>query len=423
MSPRRSLAAIVFVLSLVAAACAGDATVSADGSDTTAGSDTTGDSSAAVTNESATFPRNAAPDCNGDGTQVDLPDGTSSVSALRSLRGCTWPNALVDPAEVFSGGVAPDQITPVDDPQFDVASEVDFLADDEPVISLEFDGEARAYPVQILTWNEIANDTVAGEPITVTYCPLCNSAVAYKRTVDGAVLDFGTSGMLFNSSLVMYDRQTESLWTHFEGQAVVGDYTGVQLELVPVQTVRWASFRDAHPDALVLNLDTGVSRDYGRNPYPGYDGDNPQPDLFFGDIDTRYSRQTRVLGVREVTTGESVAVILDELAVDRVRQFDFNGQPVVAWSDDGLASALDTRDIAEGREISQTGVFVAEADGVQLTFSPTDDGFTDNETNSEWNVLGQAVSGELAGTQLQPLEHLDTFWFAWTAFNPDTDVL
>ncbi len=136
------------------------------------------------------------------------------------------------------------------------------------MLAIEIDGEARAYPIQIMTWHEIVNDTIAGIPVAISYCPLCNSASAYERRLGGEIVDFGTSGLLYRSALVMYDRQTESLWSHFTGEAVAGELTGERLETVPVSTVAWEDWRDTNPDGLVLSRDTGHRRPYGQKPLP-----------------------------------------------------------------------------------------------------------------------------------------------------------
>ncbi|NNE13139.1 MAG: DUF3179 domain-containing protein, partial [Ilumatobacter sp.] len=195
------------------------------------------------------------------------------------------PPPLVQFEEIRSGGPPPDGIPPIDEPRFLLPGDVDFLADNEPVLALEIDGDARAYPVQIMTWHEIVNDTVGGTPVTVSYCPLCNSAVAYDRRLGDRILDFGTSGLLYNSALVMYDRQTQTLWSHFTGQGIIGELTGEELVTYPLATVAWSTWRDTNPDGLVLSRDTGFSRDYGRNPYPGYDRVDGVPFLFQGEVD------------------------------------------------------------------------------------------------------------------------------------------
>lgn len=331
------------------------------------------------------------------------------------------PDPAIERNDLVSGGPPPDGIPSIDNPKFVAVDDVDFLEDVEPVLAIEVAGDARAYPVQILTWHEIVNDVIGGDPITVSYCPLCNSAVAYRRTVSDRVLDFGTSGMLYNSSLVMYDRQTESLWSHYTATAIAGVLTGTELETVPMQMASWASWRDANPDGVVLSRDTGHDRDYGENPYPGYDDVNDLPFLYDGEVDGRYPAKTRVVGIR--LGDAAVAVPLDHLVEARVVEFEIDGRPVVAWHVPGTASALDGPKVAAGRDVGTTGVFVAEHDGSRLTYTPTDAGFVDDETGSTWDVFGTAVDGELAGESLEPIEHLDTFWFAWIAFRPDSDVI
>src|ERR687891_499890 len=155
--------------------------------------------------------------------------------------------ALVPLDEIISGGPPPDGIPAIDRPAFVSPSEAArWLVPKEPVLAVQVKGDARAYPLQILMWHEIVNDVVGGVPVTVTYCPLCNSGIVFERVVDGTTLDFGTSGKLYKSDLVMYDRQTESLWSHFTGQAVIGTLTGAQLELIPMSTVSWSDWLDAH---------------------------------------------------------------------------------------------------------------------------------------------------------------------------------
>ncbi len=156
-------------------------------------------------------------------------------SALRlDIDDPSLPAPLVAPADLISGGPPPDGIPPVDRPVFAPAGTVDWLADDEPVVTLDLDGEHRAYPVQIMIWHEIVNDEVAGTPVSVTYCPLCNSALAFDRRLGDRLLTLGTSGMLYRSDLVMYDRQTESLWSQLEGRTIAGHLTGEVLNRIPV---------------------------------------------------------------------------------------------------------------------------------------------------------------------------------------------
>lgn len=314
-----------------------------------------------------------------------------------------------------------DGIPAIDDPTFLETGEADFVDDREPVLAVEVDGDARAYPVQILTWHEIVNDTIGGRPITVSFCPLCNSALAYDRRVGDRVLDFGTSGKLLNSALVMYDRQTESLWSHFTAEAFAGVLTGEQLDTIPVAMLPWEDWARANPDGLVLSRETGHSRDYGRNPYVGYDDADSSPFAFEGEVDDRLPAMTRVVAIEE---GEAtVAVPLEKLVEERVLETTVGDSDVVVWAKSGMASALDRASIADGADVGATAVFAPEVDGRRLTFRPDGEHFVDEQTGSTWNLLGEAVDGPLEGTELEPVEHLDTFWFAWASFQPDTTIV
>ncbi len=358
--------------------------------------------------------------------QIESSGRDASLSGLSAFfEGETpdgFPEPAIDLAELRSGGPPPDGIPPIDSPLFSLTSDVTNLADQEPVLALEIDGDARAYPVRILTWHEIVNDTVGGIPVSVSYCPLCNSAVAYDRRLDdGRILDFGTSGLLYNSALVMYDRQTETLWSHFTGEGIVGELTGTELTDFPLSTVSWGVWRAANPDGLVLSELTGFDRDYGRNPYPGYDDVDGIPFLFQGDVDGRYTAMTRFIGIER--DGAALGVPLIDLREARVIPTQIGDLDLVTWWTPGTASALDTASIESGADVGATGVFVPDVDGVELTFTSVDDElFVDDQTGSTWNVLGQAVDGELIGQQLEAVSHVDTFWFAWSTFRPDTEI-
>jgi hypothetical protein len=346
----------------------------------------------------------------------------NTVSALNSPAHSSFPEPLVDLNRILSGGPPPDGIPPIDNPIFQTASTVDWIECNEPVLSLAVDGETRAYPVQILTWHEIVNDTFDDLAVTVSYCPLCNSALAYKRDLGDRVVTFGTSGRLFNSSLVMYDRETESLWTHFNGTAVVGTLHGTELELLPMQTTSWSSFLQANPDGLVLTRETGHNRRYGQNPYSGYDDVTTSPFLFDGDSDPRLPAKERIVGIRR--NDDSAAIVLESLSSVGVLATEVDGDLLSVWHLPGTATALEGSSVAGGRDIGAVGVYLPIVDGQVLNFHRTDDGvFIDAETGSSWNIQGLALDGPLAGQRLEPVEHLDTFWFALAAFEPDTRVV
>ena len=217
-----------------------------------------------------------------------------------------FSRSLVPDSQILSGGPPKDGIPSVDSPAFLAPGQVGWLADREPVLVVASGGEARIYPLQILTYHEIVNDEVGGVPLVVTYCPLCNTGIVFRREVDGRLLDFGTTGRLRYSNLLMYDRQTESWWQQATGEALVGEHAGARLRLHPVLMLPYRVAVERFPEALVLSRDTGYSRPYGTNPYSGYDT-LARPFLYQGPaVGADYAPLTRVVPV--VEGGESAVI-------------------------------------------------------------------------------------------------------------------
>lgn len=356
---------------------------------------------------------------------VTLEPGAEVASALDNMEDPSFPEPLIDPNEIISGGPPPDGIPSIDDPQVVSVEKADeWIGTNEPVIYLEMNDEVHAYPIQILVWHEIVNDTVGGVPVAVTYCPLCNSAVSFRREVNGQVTTFGTSGRLFASALVMYDRATESLWTHFDGRAVVGALTGAQLEPISSPLVGWSDFKESFPDAKVLDREaTGHNRPYGENPYAGYDNPDSQPFLFRGEVDDRAKAMQRVVGVAvdDAAKAWSLDGLMDGAA--SATNADVGETPVVILWKEGQASALEAGRVVSGRDVGSAAVFSPLVDGERLTFSVKDGKFVDDQTGSQWDITGKAVSGELAGQSLEQIHHMDTFWFAWSTYQPETELI
>jgi hypothetical protein len=313
-----------------------------------------------------------------------------------------------------------DAIPSIEEPRFVQPDEAGWMAGREPVVSVQIAGDSRAYPAQILTRHEIVNDVVGGRPVTVTYCPLCNSAVAFSRAVKGQTLEFGVSGKLYHSALVMYDRQTGSLWTHFDGLAVRGPLTGTQLEVLPSQLISFDEWRETYPRGRVLSRETGFPIDYGANPYEHYDSrEAPYGQFIEEQADPRLPAMARVVGV---STGDrEVAFAYGDLSGPGGVGV-INDGPVVLFWKAGTASALDDPQIARGQDVGATGVFSPEANGRRATFEARGGAIVDRETGSTWSLTGRAVEGPLEGQALDPVAHLDTFWFAWLAYHPDTEV-
>ena len=385
--------------------------------------------------------------------------------------------AIIPAAELRSGGPPPQGIPALGfggsfngavasspEPRFVTVGEAaGWIAPLEPVLLVEAGGEARAYPLQILTWHELVNDTLGGVPVAVSFCPLCNSAFAYDRRIplsgeqrsavlahnpeatlldldqafregyrrqlgagaaDGlvgtALVTFGTSGMLYNSNLVMFDSATSTLWPQLLSQGGVGTLAGVRLLRHPAQIVAFEAFSAEHPDALVMSRDTGFSRRYGNNPYPGYDDVDSPPFLFNGASDGRLAPKLRVVALE--LGDEAVAYPFDLLEQVGAVNDVVAGVPLLVLWQPGTRSALDRAAIADSRDIGAVGAYRREVGGRTLTFRWDGEGISDEETGSSWNLFGRAEAGELAGTQLEPVVHDNTLWFAWAAFRPETRV-
>jgi len=330
----------------------------------------------------------------------------------------------VNLSEIRSGGVPRDGIPPIDAPAYVSIAEANaWIAAEEPVVAVARNGQARAYPIQILIWHEIVNDVLGGEPTLVTFCPLCNTAIAFDRrlTPGGTVYDFGTTGNLRFSDLVMWDRQTESWWQQLTGEAIVGELTGSVLTAYPAQILGWSAFTEAYPTGDVLSRETGHSRSYGQNPYVGYDDINSTPFLFDGPNDGRLRPMERVVGLTVGTEAVAYPLVAPDgaLAIND----GIGGMEIAILHVPGARSALDQSVIAESRDIGQVGVFDRVLDGQVLTLTAEGaDRFVDQETGSIWTVTGQAIDGTLAGRQLPPLAHVVVFWFAWGAAYPQTRI-
>jgi hypothetical protein len=277
-------------------------------------------------------------------------------------------------------------------------------------------------------WHEIVNDVIGDTPVTVTFCPLCNTSIAFERRFDPPIdpgepliLDFGTTGRLRRSNLIMYDRQTETWWQQATGEGIVGEFTGQQLTFVPALMISWSDFKEAHPDGQILSRDTGHSRDYGRNPYTGYDDVNRSPFLYDGpETPEALPPMARVVAVE--LEDEAVAYPFDVLQDVQVVNDTVGGVPIVVLWAPGTASALDAGLVAGGADVGAATTYARELDGETLTFLMEDGRFVDEQTGTEWDVLGSGVSGPLAGSQLEPVVGINYFWFSWAAFKPQTHV-
>ena len=275
-------------------------------------------------------------------------------------------NAIIPANEILAGGPPKDGIPALSNPDLIDAGAVTFLKPDDRVIGVSLDGVSRAYPIAILNWHEIVNDQINDQHYAVTYCPLCGTGVAFYSDIAGKVTDFGVSGLLYNNDVLLYDRETESLWSQIMGQAVAGKLVGEKLKALPVSHTSWRSWLEKHPNTMVLSTDTGYSRDYGRNPYQGYDKSRQ---LYFG-VNNRapdtYHPKEQVVGV----------------------EFD------------GVFKAYPFAELEKNNEAR----FQDKVNGIEITIS--------------WDSENQSVTlSDVNGTEIAGIQG---FWFAWFAFHPDT---
>jgi len=357
----------------------------------------------------------------GDGAPDDSGGGDRDTVAGIDLSLHNVPLADVH-FDTFDGGSVPlseiddalvlslvDAIPPIDAPRYEDASGGDWLDGDDLVIGyIGANGGAWAFPVKILNLHEIVNDELDGVPILISYCPLCRSAVVYDRLLDGRELTFGNSSALYESDLVMFDRETNSYWWQVAGEAIVGTLTGSRLTTLPSTTLTWAQWLEEHPETLVLSRETGFPRSYDRDPFAGYRdqvNDERFPFPVSADaLDGRLAAGDEVLGL--TVGGESRAYSARALGNAAVSD-TLGGEEIVVFStENGPTAAAYLADTGDGK----------------LSFSYADNQYRDAETGSVWNLSGEAVSGPLQGAALELLPSRYTFWFAYIAAFPDADV-
>ena len=304
---------------------------------------------------------------------------------------------------------------------YDSAAEAGaWLADAEPVLAVEAGGAARAYPLRLLLWHPVVNDELGGEPVLVTFSPLTNTAAAYERRTGVAAPEFRATGALRFRNALLYDAPTESWWQQATGGALAGDLAGLRLAPLPGVVLSWAVFRAAYPNGDALSINAGFAGDFDFNPY--FDVDFSPPDQLRGaDLDPRLNAHARVLGLR--AGGAALAFPYADLALDGAAHADLGGEPVVVFWRSGTASALSSIDIASGRDVGSAAAYDPRIDGAALTFTAEGAAFLDAQTGSRWDLTGRAVSGPLEGRRLRPMpEQTTSFWFAWAALHPETDV-
>lgn len=305
--------------------------------------------------------------------------------------------------KIKSGGPPKDGIPSIDNPKFVSAQEATFVSNDDLVIGLRLNGETKAYPLFIMVWHEIVNDKLGDTPVAVTYCPLCFTNQVFDRKINCIETEFGTSGKLYNSNLVMYDRNTGSYWSQAMGKAITGELAGYELKRIPFDVAKWGDWKMLYPDSLVLTTDTGFVRSYGSDPYGDY-YTNSQIVFPVENKDDRMHPKQIILGFDDKNTYK--AYKLTDIQEHKLINDKINDKNILLMSIfPNTARAFD-RDL----------------DGKILEFVVSDGKIVDKQTNSQWNFDGLAISGPLKEKQLGRLVFNPGFWFEWVAFHPNTEV-
>lgn len=298
------------------------------------------------------------------GNLMENNDMALSEDEIKTLNDGT--KYIVHPDKLVSGGPPKDGIPSIDNPQFISVSEANkFLNDKELVLGINFNSDKRAYPFQVLVWHEIVNDIVGGKPVVVTYCPLCGTGIAFDRTINGEAVQFGVSGLLYNSDLVMYDRKTDTLWQQVTGKAIIGQLTGVKLKQLPLDTLNWEEWKSLHPDTKVLSQETGYNRQYGRNPYEDYE---TSKSLYFP-----VENEDKSLHPKEVIYGIEIS------------------NKFKAYREEDLKTLKKIED---------------KIDKIDIIIQRNDSGIV--------KVINKDTNEEIVPVR--------SFWFAWFAFHPETDL-
>ena len=292
----------------------------------------------------------------------------SASAAVSSKNGFDLGNSLISPGEILSGGPPKDGIPAIDQPRFLPGAAASFMRPEDRVLGIDIDGTARAYPIRILNWHEIVNDRIGDSSFAITYCPLCGTGVAFSSAVNGQMLNFGVSGLLYNSDVLLYDRNTGSLWSQIMGQAISGPMAGQRLTPLAISHTTWRAWLAQHPGSAVLSTDTGFRRNYERDPYAGYEKSRS---LYFAtsrQAPGSYHPKERVLGLQN---GNS-----------------YRAYPFIELNKLGKSSF---RDRLNGTEYQV-----------------------------KWDAENQ--SGSIHTTDGTMVPTIQSYWFAWFTFHPETEV-
>ncbi len=332
------------------------------------------------------------------------------LPAAQNSSGNNSQEWLIPLSSVLSGGPGKDGIPSIDSPQFANVSEISYLNTDDLVIGVKVGNEVRAYPHPILDWHEIVNDDVNGLKLAVTYCPLTGTAIGWNRNVEGKTTTFGVSGLLHNSNLLPYDRETDSNWSQMRLDCVNGERIGIAIQVEQLVETTWETWKSLYPDSKVLTTETGFQRSYGVYPYGNYKSTDIT-NFPLTNEDRRLHLKTRVLGVAINEQARAYPIDLFQGDTTSIINDAVGGTPIVVVGNQ-------TRNFIVA--------FQRSFNGDLLELSPTEDlsdtAIAQDQFGNRWNIFGEAVSGPQTGQKLQNVTSYIGYWFAWAAFHPDISI-
>lgn len=316
---------------------------------------------------------------------------------------------LIPKDEVLDGGPGKDGIPALQNPEFITTAEASYLSDDDLLLGFADGDDIRAYPHPILDWHEIINDDVNDHSIAVIYCPLTGTGIGWDRIVNEKKTTFGVSGLLYNSNIIPYDRESDSNWSQLLLQSVNGQLKGTDAQTYNLVETTWGTWKNAYPSTKVVSTSTGFSRNYDRYPYGSY---KTNDNLIFpiNNSDDRLHKKERVLGI-----------IVNESMI--VYRFDSFENSISLINDEFRSKKLV---VAGSKNLNLIVAFNRElTDGTTLVFEPLQNELPavllDNE-GTRWDIFGRGISGPRAGQQLEQETQMMGYWFSFAAFYPDVTL-
>lgn len=332
---------------------------------------------------------------------------TPSEDGNTSTEQSEW---LIPKSKVIDGGPGKDGIPSIDDPQFIDVDAVNYLEAEDLVLGIKINNQVRAYPHKILDYHEIVNDKIQDLAFCITYCPLTGTGIGWNREINGTVTEFGVSGLIYKNNLIAYDRFTDSQWAQMHNLSVHGEYIGTTAHTLNIIETKWSTWKKSYPSSSILSTETGFSRDYDDYPYGDFKTDDDSFLFPVENEDDRLPSKDRVHGIQIDST--YVVYPIKEFGNDiTVTNTEIKNEKVVVFGsiDDNMVES-----------------YFRTVDGAVIEFHAVQDQYPvvmEDQTGSQWNIFGEAVSGQREGTQLKITQSYNGYWYAFADFFPGLPIL